>query len=253
MKKMNLKPNFFVSEPYLELAGAEVMVGDGWVWLDADGVCMFPPYKYVVTPDHDFPLDRIWSDFDGFHPGIDWQPEFLDHEYIFDPNDFNAMDGGKWNTFRKNVRKWPREHPEWLYVSACYNTDEATELVADWLDAKQEDVQDGELMARFALLELDERIHRRFMYYFDAGRPVLVGINAWDDNWEYINYRICMVKAGERFLDEFMRYQFYTDPEIQWEWKLVNDGGTLGNAGLERFKDKMNPKFKRTVYSWTKT
>ncbi len=80
----------------------------------------------------------------------------------------------------------------------------------------------------------------------------MVGMNVWDENHLYINYRLCIVDPSERFLDEFMRYLFYTDPLIMEQNKLVNDGGVLGNEGLKRFKDKMNPFSVRPVYSWTR-
>jgi hypothetical protein len=51
-------------------------------------------------------------------------------------------------------------------------------------------------------------------------------------------------------LDEFVRYLFYTDREILSKNKFINDGGTVGNSGLERFKDKLNPFRKRKVYSY---
>ena len=79
-----------------------------------------------------------------------------------------------------------------------------------------------------------------------------MAINAWDVNWKYINYRVCMVRENEPFLDEFARWLFYTDPDIIKVNKLINDGGTLGCKGLERFKDKMNPKKKVEMYSWIK-
>jgi hypothetical protein len=77
-----------------------------------------------------------------------------------------------------------------------------------------------------------------------------MAVNAWDENWQYINFRFCIIRQGEPFLDEFARWLFYTDGQIQAKNKLVNDGGTLGNPGLEHFKDKLNPVHKRKVYSW---
>jgi len=78
----------------------------------------------------------------------------------------------------------------------------------------------------------------------------LVAINIWDENYKYINYRYCIVDRKEPFLDEFVRYLFYTDLVILKTGKLVNDGGTVGNQGLEHFKDKLNPIRKRKVHSY---
>jgi hypothetical protein len=92
-------------------------------------------------------------------------------------------------------------------------------------------------------------VHKKYLYYGNQ----IVAMNVWDENYKYINYRFCLVKSDERYLDEFCRFLFYTDMDVYFQRKLINDGGVLGSSGLEFFKDKMNPLRKRTVYSYFKT
>jgi hypothetical protein len=49
------------------------------------------------------------------------------------------------------------------------------------------------------------------------------------------------------YISEFARFKFYQ----QWWYSnvLVNDGGCLGLASLEKFKDKMNPIEKIPIYT----
>jgi hypothetical protein len=81
----------------------------------------------------------------------------------------------------------------------------------------------------------------------DSGK--VLGINIWDLNDTYINYRYCFC-SNEPFLSEYMRLLFYTDPEILSTGKLVNDGGCLGNDNLKAFKKKLNPISVREVSSY---
>jgi len=67
----------------------------------------------------------------------------------------------------------------------------------------------------------------------------LVGLNVWDENYAFVNYRLC-IDNGEPYLQEFLRYLFYTQDVLATE-RWVNDGGSLGREGLERFKLKLNP------------
>jgi len=248
-KQWKIIPNFYLSEPYLELTEAKCYEQNNWIWIEEEGMYLFPPLPLSDAPIGEFPIMKIWSDFEmlgEFIVSNKFQSEFLDFEYVFNPSDFNNMEGKKWNVYRKNIRKWPRNHEKWSYNDVCLNEKEAHLLIGDWLIRKQQTVQDGELLARFAFFEPNENIHRKFLYSGDQ----LVAINAWDENWFHINFRVCMVQRDQPFLDEFTRYLFYIDSAIQSKKKLINDGGTLGNEGLERFKDKMNPIKKRKVYSW---
>ena len=243
-------PNFFMSEAYLTLSRVKTLIKDGYIYLQDRHWCLFPPIPMgEVNLDH-YPVQRIWSTYLQDEPfEIDrCDYSFLDYNYIFDPKNFLTMEGGRWETFRKNSRKWGKHNSPWEYSKREPSISEASILMAEWLDGKQHDVHDGELLVKFAFLDDNIPVNRRFLY---KGTE-LVAINAWDENWKYINYRVCFVKRDEPFLDEFVRWLFYTDPEIIASGKLVNDGGTLGNEGLEHFKDKMNPVEKHRIYSYIK-
>lgn len=246
-EELGIDPNFYLSEPYLNLAGAQCYTRLGWTWIEEGDWCLFPPLPMTplgfMTPPYD--LRKVWSDFEGKHPNY-YHSTFLDWEYIFDSNNFNNLSGGKWEVFRKNIRKWPKQHPNWEY-SKNPSIIQASELLGYWIEAKEHDVQDAEMIVDFMFPSIPrEDIFRKFLY---RGQE-LVAINIWDENYKYINYRYCFVKEGNPHLDEFARYLFYTDLEIQDKGKLINDGGSIGNKGLEAFKDKLNPVRKREVHSW---
>ena len=160
--------------------------------------------------------------------------------------------GGSWKVFRKNVRKWPRANPDWKYVSKNQlnedNHSQVISLIVCWLMGKESECQDADLLSDYAYLSPHPGIQNKYLIQGDK----VVGINAWDENWEYINYRVCMVDKSQPYLDEFMRYLFYTDPDIRTKEKWVNDGGVLDNPKLEKFKDKLNPLIKKTIYSLVK-
>jgi hypothetical protein len=254
-RKIGVKPNFYLSEPYLELVGAECdELGTGLCIIDC-GMILFP---FIINDklslDNSFNFNQsdfwVWSDLGIVISEDIYQRKFLDYEYIFNPMYFDHMEGGEWKVFRKNVRKWPRENPNWKYVTydklhRFQHFHHIHELIIEWLKGKKDDCQDAEFLANFAHFSSLSGINRK--YLISNGK--LVGINAWDENWEYINYRICMVDKSQPFLDEFMRYCFYTDPDIRRRKKWVNDGGVLDNPDLEKFKDKLNPLIKKKIYS----
>jgi hypothetical protein len=217
---------------------------NNWVWVEANKWCLFPPLPLNgdVTP---YPNLKVWSDFYDLHPDYD-KLEFLDNEYIFNPNEFADLSGGRWEVFRKNIRKWPKEHPKWTYCDDC-DEEQVRKVLGNWLEEKMKTVLDADILVEFAFTSNLIGIYRKYLY---DGEGTLVAINVWDQNWKYINFRYCIIDMSQPYLDEFARYLFYTDPDIQISGKLINDGGSLGNKGLEKFKDKLNPVRKREVYSW---
>jgi hypothetical protein len=219
---------------------------DNWVWIEDHGWAVFPPLPLNgdVT-EYPYHL-KVWSDFSNLHPNYP-QSEFLDWEYIMDSKQFNDLSGGKWEVYRKNVRKWPRHNENWKYTDV-FDYTLSSIIVGEWLEGKIDSVQDGELIIAYVLADKNEKGIYKKLLYNEFGQ--LLAINIWDENWKYINYRYCIIKQAEPFLDEFVRYLFYTDPEIQSKGKLINDGGGIGNKGLEAFKDKLHPVRKREVHSW---
>jgi len=244
--ELKVEPNFFMSVPYVLISGLKARSKDGWIWLNDSQWCVFPPLP-LGDSNIDYCAKKIWAMFADAQPHVDRGYKFLDWQYIFRPSDFLEMIGGQWETFRKNSRKWHRENSGWTYSLKEPSLKIGGELIGQWLQVRQYSVEDAELIARFAIFAQISGVYRKFLYNTTGE---LVGINAWDENWKYINYRVCIVKQGEPYLDEFMRWLFYTDNDILQSGKLVNDGGTLGNKGLERFKDKLNPVSKTQIYSY---
>jgi len=245
IEELGINPNFFTSKPYLIFSGADCYEDKGYLIVKDGKWLVFPP---IPTPEiltgWDYPKPySFWSDFDNYHiksPKF----EFLDNEYFFDPKNFSDLSGGKWETFRKNSRKWKKGATN-PYYSRFHKRNDVLILLAEWLEHKDKQCLDASIIVRFALTNNSD-VKRAYLYDQDQ----LVAINIWDENYKYINYRYCLVKQGEPYLDEYARLLFYTDPEIQVKGKLINDGGTLGSKGLEEFKDKLNPVRKRKVYSW---
>ena len=167
---------------------------------------------------------------------------FLDNEFIYDPHRFLDMTGSKWSVFRKNTRKWPTRSPgQKVYRRLVKGEleDECGELLVKWVgDGK---VFDPEVLLKFGLFG-----EYRFGLFLD-GR--LVGLNACDLNWEFTNFRLC-VDNGSSFIQEHLRWLFYTSSFVLGRDRFVNDGGNLGSEGLYRFKKKLNPVGVRQVYSF---
>lgn len=245
MKIKRIEPNFFTSQAYLEKSGVTLQGDNACVWLVADSMCVLPPIP-CADPPAVCPVDFCWSDFNVLWSDPEMSPEFLDWEYLFNPLSFQNMAGKDWAVFRKNARKWPTRNPGWAY-SPCppLMSYEIWALLGGWLDGKEDSMQDLDLLIRF--LE-EPAIDFARGYLFNKQRE-LMAVNIWDWNHQYVNYRFCIVRKDQPFLDEFARLCFYTDPVIK-RGALVNDGGCLGSPGLERFKDKLNPIRKRPVNSW---
>lgn len=248
MEELKIEPNFWVNRDYLQLCLVESHEADGWVWLEDDGVCLFPPLPCEpISFDKliNYPVDEVWSDFaNRGHPSFG-ETEFLDWEYIFDPSDFLDMSGGKWMTFRKNSRKWPRDRDWWWGGRSADDSEER--LLVEWFSGREDTVYDPEIIAYYVLNPSLPTVRRGYLY----DKQGLAAVNVWDENYFYINFRFCICRQEDgRFLDEFARLQFYLLMCDRSKGKLVNDGGALDSEGLERFKDKMNPRRKRQVSSW---
>ena len=96
--------------------------------------------------------------------------------------------------------------------------------------------------------EIFEGENRRFLR---SKKGKIYGLNIWDENFQYINYRYCIC-GKEDFISEYMRLLFYTDSVILNKGKLVNDGGVLDNPKLRFFKDKLNPMQVKERRTWRK-
>lgn len=240
-KKYRIIPNFWLSQEYLEFQeDAHLEKNEHVVWIQEDNKALFPP-----LPLHSMyegwreycPKIKVWSDFINLYIGE--HPEFLDWEYTYFSDDFHNLEGKRWAVFRKNIKKWPNKHLDCQYTSDVPSNHSIEKLLMEWLESRIDTViEDDQSLLKFIL----EGKHRAFL----MNKGELFGINAWDVYSEhYVIYRYCIAKPYEPFLDEFLRSLFYNSLNK----KLVVDGGVLGNQGLERFKDKLNPMLKRPVYS----
>lgn len=250
MEKRKIIPNFWCSKEYLKSINAKLRTYLGWVWVEEDDWMIFPPVHvcWGMIKNHPWlEYENIWSDFPEYKTKSG-NSEFLDYEFIYDPKEFLTMSGSKWSKFRKNVRKWPRRNGAAPYVKI--DPDEQSlksainELLCSWLANQGKDAQihDAETLLYYA----HNAKHRAILLHPKSG---ILGMNIWDYNWKYINYRFILCRP-EPFLDEYMRHLFYTSKEVQNSGKLVNDGGCLDNEGLKKFKETLNPVKIREVKSW---
>lgn len=248
-RSLGIVPNFWLSAEYLSYQEKCKLVQNKWaVWIEEDGKLLFPPLPLqgALGDTRGFPTNvPIWSDFANYSVG---NPiEFLDYEYSYRASDFRNLNGKMWAVFRKNIRKWPARNPNWRHsmCDSLTKEEDICKLLIRWLEARKDaEIHDFDTMERYVF-------HGQNRYFLFAERDRLVGMNIWDmcDNRHRI-YRYCIADPDEPFLDEFLRYQFYTynvyDPKFD---KIVIDGGVLGNRGLERFKDRLNPFRKRMIFT----
>lgn len=271
IQKAGVIPNFYISDEYFYKAGflEDTIYMDHRYWIivmDGDWM-VFPPISSggTFSPRDVAEIKKvalcqgIWSDFKGYDP-INATPVLLDHEFLYDPKDFLNISGSKWEVFRKNSRKFPnRLNKPLTYISippgygrlnlvdsqyTIHIEDAMDSLAIEWLSGFSSEciIQDDNTLLEF----LRSGMNRKILVDCDG---TVYGVNIWDENYRYINYRYCITRRIP-YLSECMRLRFYTDPEILAKNKLVNDGGNLGAEKLYNFKMKLNPLSVRTVNSW---
>jgi hypothetical protein len=242
IKELGIIPNFYISETYINQKSITANEKNGWVWLSEKEWDLFPalPISNEIIQGNN-PVTSYWCGFPRNLTTTDYF-RFFDNQYIYDPKSFNDLSGGKWESFRKNINKFERKNnpiytdikkdrPFWI-------------LIEKWFDNKMNSVLDGDFIMD-CITNPKKGDYIRYLYDQNEN---MVAINYVDENYLYINYRF-IICDKTKFADEYARYCFYTDTYIQSKNKLVNDGGNLGNSGLEKFKDKLNPKEKFKIYS----
>lgn len=264
LEKNQISPNFWCSDEYIEKAGLIQEGTDNAIWMYEEDdllTAVLPPIPIEKTRNTltiPIILRNIWSDTPEATNFRNTTKEFLDYEFIYDPLDFLTMKGKNWAVFRKNTKKFPSRYPN----NFCYVSIEETEtilgrdklgkkveeLLLAWLEFRPHtDIHDGEVLVRY----VRKGKNRRFL--IDMVEKKLLGMNVWDENYKYINFRYNICRPI-KYLDEYLRHRFYTSTPVIWARhhakKLVNDGGSLGNPQLEKFKRKLNPVVVRNVYSW---
>ena len=156
LERHSIDPNFWCSEEYFQKAGLEIKREGDTYWIEDEGMMVFPPINLqtglgewlICSPD------KIWSDFVGtedvFFSPI--EKEFLDYEYLYNPQDFLKMEGKKWGVFRKNSRKFPDRCGQRLIYDAIKSLelmvgwgqvkDQLKEVMIDWLGGVSGEVQE---------------------------------------------------------------------------------------------------------------
>jgi hypothetical protein len=250
LENLGIEPNFFCSDEFFEKAGFEIVEEEDAYWVEYEGGIMFPPIPIDFFDFREY--SKIWLGLDGIEKPQGWHSTFFDYEFIYNPAHFANMWGGEWRTFRKNVRKFPSRYPASTNYLTLHNDnfvptdEEIMALFTSWLDSThKEEIHDPDIILDY-LLGGDNR-----GFLIDENGKLL-GINCWDYNWKFINFRFCFHNCNYPFLSEYLRFLFFTDPEIAQDGRLVNDGGSLGSEALFSFKEKLNPVLIRSMFSWEK-
>lgn len=198
----------------------------------------FPPYNTKTDQ-----FETAYPIYSGFiATNTTANSEFLDYQFIYNPKHFLNLEGSQWAVFRKNIRKFPlRNRGALVYeqLSADAPFEPIEDLLIKWAEDKE--IYDNEALIKFAF-EGENR-----WGLFIGGK--LVGINIFDENEMFVNYRYC-INADIPFLNEYLRYAFYVSPILAIKGKMVNDGGSLGSDTLYNFKTKLNPERVHLIYSY---
>jgi len=229
LEKYNITPNWWCSVEYFEKSNFIIDLQNDIVSIYGDAQLIFPK----ISLKGEFIGGKFWSDFPEFSG-----KNFLDYEYIYDPKSFLNMVGKKWMTFRKNSKKFPERIKEDLsYLSGNdLSKNKKEKLLSEWVD-NFENIEDANVLVDYVFEGKSQS------YLIGESSKDIYGINIWDENFKYLNYRYCICK-NIPFLPEYLRYLYYINAN-----KLVNDGGVLGRESLKIFKDRLNPIKVRKVLS----
>jgi hypothetical protein len=241
LEALRIEPNFFCSEEYFRRSGWTPWEDDIYIGVkDEDGYCALPPLPKVGTDP-----DYIVPHFAGFPGGPIRSPlRFLDYEFIYEGfpgyDDINHLDrillGGKWKSIRKNIHGVYRELGQNFFMGCNIPESDAEDLLIKWAEGR-DDIFSPDTMTAYVLSG-----DNRAGIFRGPGRE-LFAILVWDSNYQYINFRYCVVRDIPG-LSDFARIVFRAGTE-----KQINDGGALGNPGLERYKRKFNPVKINSIYS----
>jgi hypothetical protein len=248
-----VSPNFFVSREWFAANGWRAVKNHNtFSLLDEDGVKCLPS---VMLRDWDVRVvegEEVWAGF----PGLN-QPDGstrLDCQFIYDPKEFRqevwqaniklGVPNKSSRIFRKNVRHFLTHHPNCVYVPAG-KPDEWLHLFGEWLET-QEDYEGIDPTLRY----LEDNNSGGRWALFDKDTQTLVGVNIFDQNRRYINFRYCLVNPASpyQYASEIMRWHLHN--QVACSGKYVNDGGDLGREELHRFKQKLGPDKVEEVPTW---
>lgn len=237
LKKYNINPNFWCSEEYWKKVDwEEKYLSYGKLFIqDKKGINMLPP----LSEKGKILSDNYWAGMSNFN--IFGNDKFLDYEFIYNPSLFFDLKGSKWRKIRKNL-KWCKEDiKEELIIVLKTKTKNIDLFLYDWIkdnDSKQ--WFEPEVMMDY-IFNGENRI-----FFIGKKSKKIYGICIWDENWKYINFRYCLVQKKIRGLSDYCRVKFYQF--VSEKNKLVNDGGSLDNESLYRYKEKLNPIIINKIY-----
>ena len=236
LRSSNHLPNFWMTRQYVALANLSWMDCEdlcGWVDEEDDECWFLPPLGHRGFETHHpvfacFPGERVVNG------------TFLDHQYIYDAHQFLGLEGSQWKVYRKNIKKYPGRTDgalEYRELIPQEYKDEVGVLLERWCAGKV--LEDPETLVRFAFYG-----SWRWGLFRDGE---LVGLNIGDLNHLHAIFRYC-IDDTTPYLNEYLRHCFYTSGWAQ-TFRWINDGGDLGNPGLERFKRRLNPRSVLQVWS----
>ena len=248
MKKHNIEPNFYISKEYITNKNFKEIINGNWYWiLDDSNTPIFPPIHKErgllnIIPEMEF----IWCNFPNVYFD-NYKSVFLDNEYIYSSEEVYKCEGSRYSKFRKNSRKWPTRNENYYYRVTEKNVEELPwylhsqlfYLLGVWLDPINREF--------YGVYDILSYINNGDNVGILIRNDDVVGVNIWDSNWKYINYRY-IFHLKEPYLDEYMRYLFYQHMYATHSDKLINDGGVLDSAGLQNFKMSLNPVEVRTLH-----
>lgn len=239
LKKHNISPNFWCSEEYWKRAGwvernkehGKTGLTESWIENTA-GEIMLPLIFENGKIDN---FQPFWAGYSNIPIPDRNNIKFLDHEFIYKPMENISdkdMPGKAWKTTRKNIHKIKREYGDLLIDIIFPEVESKIEkLLLKWAGSKE--IHDAELMTNYVL----NGDHRKGLYI----KGKLVGVIVWDFNNTHINFRYCLVEDLPG-LSDYARILFRTYIYYLYGSKvLINDGGSLDNPDLYKYKERLCP------------
>jgi hypothetical protein len=227
LKYLGITPNFFCSAELFAASEWEVVDAEYGTRLEVHDNSMRRIFPLLTNPEsHEY-----FCDFEELSPAS--KTTFLDYEYIYDPKTVMDMKGSSFRIFRKNINHFNSIYPKYNYH--VVDPGDALNLLSMWLSAHEgETFFDVNTVGRY-IIDTGARLKG---IYNENKR--LIGFNAWDENFMYVNFRFSFSYPLDRGISDKLRWCFYRDIATT-TGKLVNDGGTLDKPSLKAFKDRLQP------------
>jgi hypothetical protein len=157
---------------------------------------------------------------------------------------FNLKETLGIKNFRANLKKFERDHPEFLFKEA--DTSNALLVIKDWYERRGAQPDFGYVLWFAKNLNLFKDIHSNIGVIKE--KPVAFSL--WGELDDETAVHIISKDRGIPYLQDYMRSLTYEDMTKKG-FTMVNDGGDIGDAGLYQYKLKLRPKFIIPIYSWT--